>query len=131
MPPFHPSPAHPPAQVPKGATFKKINWLKAGILACDKLLTVSPNYATEIASGPQLGVELDNVVKAKGVEGIVNGMDVEDWSPALVGSGWVVGGWVGNAGPHQQHRAGSGARGSTWLALVHLPHRVVTQLTFT
>ncbi|EFN54355.1 hypothetical protein CHLNCDRAFT_58262 [Chlorella variabilis] len=66
-----------------GTSFKKLNWLKAGILACDKLLTVSPNYATEISSGPQLGVELDKWVKAKGVEGIVNGMDVEEWSPAL------------------------------------------------
>ena len=37
---------------------------------------------TEIASGPQLGVELDKWVAAKGVEGIVNGMDVEEWSPA-------------------------------------------------
>ncbi|KAL4458488.1 hypothetical protein ABPG75_013353 [Micractinium tetrahymenae] len=64
-------------------TFSKTNWLKAGILACDKLLTVSPNYATEIASGPSLGVELDSYVRQKGVEGIVNGMDVEEWSPAL------------------------------------------------
>jgi granule-bound starch synthase len=70
-------------QVTPGTNFNKINWLKAGILACDKLLTVSPNYATEIASGPQLGVELDKWVRAKGVEGIVNGMDVEEWSPAL------------------------------------------------
>ncbi|PSC71300.1 GBSSIb [Micractinium conductrix] len=66
-----------------GANFAKTNWLKAGILACDKLLTVSPNYATEIASGPALGVELDKWVRSKGVEGIVNGMDVEEWSPAL------------------------------------------------
>jgi granule-bound starch synthase len=29
-----------------GVQYKKLNWLKAGILACDKLLTVSPNYAT-------------------------------------------------------------------------------------
>lgn len=46
-----------------GTNFNKINWLKAGILACDKLLTVSPNYATEISSGPQLGVELDKWVR--------------------------------------------------------------------
>lgn len=39
----------------------------------------------EIASGPGLGVELDKWVRTKGVEGIVNGMDVEEWSPALVG----------------------------------------------
>lgn len=38
----------------------------------------------EIASGPSLGVELDSYVRQKGVEGIVNGMDVEEWSPALV-----------------------------------------------
>jgi hypothetical protein len=34
-----------------GTSFKKVNWLKAGILACDKLLTVSPNYATGEAAG--------------------------------------------------------------------------------
>lgn len=66
-----------------GQRFAKLNWLRAGITACDKLLTVSPHYATEIASGPQLGVELDTVIKAKGVEGVVNGMDVADWNPAL------------------------------------------------
>ena len=66
-----------------GQRFAKLNWLRAGITATDKLLTVSPHYATEIASGPQLGVELDTVIKAKGVEGVVNGMDVADWNPAL------------------------------------------------
>jgi granule-bound starch synthase len=66
-----------------GQRFAKLNWLRAGITACDKLLTVSPHYATEIASGPQLGVELDTLIKSKGVEGIVNGMDVADWNPAL------------------------------------------------
>lgn len=67
---------------PKGAKFAKINWLKAGITAADRVLTVSPNYASEIASGPAPGVELDDVIAAKGVEGIVNGMDVAEWSPA-------------------------------------------------
>lgn len=71
------------AAVTAGARFPKLNWLRAGVTACDKLLTVSPNYALEIASGPALGVELDGVVKAKGVEGIVNGMDVADWNPAV------------------------------------------------
>eukprot|EP00887_Chlorella_sp_A99_P006320 scaffold3.g6320.t1 len=54
----------------------------AGITAADRVLTVSPNYASEIASGPAPGVELDDVIAAKGVEGIVNGMDVAEWSPA-------------------------------------------------
>ena len=43
--------------------YKKINWLRAGILSCDKLLTVSPNYATEISANPQGGAELDHVIR--------------------------------------------------------------------
>jgi len=66
-----------------GQKFAKQNWLRAGVTACDKLLTVSPTYAKEMSSGPQLGVELDGVIAAKGIEGIVNGMDVADWNPAL------------------------------------------------
>lgn len=66
-----------------GKKFRKANWLKAGILSCDKLLTVSPNYASEISSSPGLGVELDDVIRSKGnLEGIVNGIDTADWSPA-------------------------------------------------
>ena len=66
-----------------GTKFAKTNWLRAGVTACDKLLTVSPTYAKEMSSGPQLGVELDQVIAAKGIEGVVNGMDVADWNPAL------------------------------------------------
>jgi granule-bound starch synthase len=62
--------------------FNKLNWMKAGILAADKVLTVSPNYAAEIGSGPDKGVELDSVIRmAGGAEGIVNGMDVTEWNP--------------------------------------------------
>lgn len=66
-----------------GQRFAKINWLRAGISACDRLVTVSPNYAVEITSGPALGVELHGIIKEKGVSGIVNGMDVAEWNPAL------------------------------------------------
>jgi granule-bound starch synthase len=48
---------------PAGKTFKKVNWLRAGILSTDKVLTVSPNYAREIQANPQLGVELDDVLR--------------------------------------------------------------------
>ena len=51
----------------------KVNWLRAGFLASDKNLTVSPNYATEVSSSPDKGVELDTVVRSTGIEGIVNG----------------------------------------------------------
>lgn len=48
---------------PVGQRFKKINWLRAGILSADKVLTVSPNYAKEISANPQTGVELDDVLR--------------------------------------------------------------------
>jgi Starch synthase catalytic domain len=53
-------------EVPKdqtGKRYKKINWLKAGFLTADKLLTVSPNYADEISRDEAMGVELDDVIR--------------------------------------------------------------------
>ena len=41
---------------PAGGPFAKLNWLKAGILSADKVLTVSPNYAAEIARDESSGV---------------------------------------------------------------------------
>ena len=67
-----------------GKVYRKINWLKAGFLTADKILTVSPNYATEIMGGVDKGVELDDVVRSVGgIEGIVNGMDPAEWSPEV------------------------------------------------
>ncbi|KMS96299.1 hypothetical protein BVRB_000130 [Beta vulgaris subsp. vulgaris] len=60
---------------------RKINWMKAGILESDRVVTVSPNYAQEVVSGVERGVELDNVVRMTGITGIVNGMDVQEWNP--------------------------------------------------
>lgn len=66
-----------------GEVYSKFNWLKAGILYADKNLTVSPNYAEEMSSGPDKGVELDEVINSVGgFEGIVNGMDPTEWNPA-------------------------------------------------
>jgi glycogen synthase len=64
---------------------KKINWMKAGIQECDMLLTVSPYYAEELCSGVDRGVELDKEIESKipSVKGIVNGMDVNEWNPAI------------------------------------------------
>jgi granule-bound starch synthase len=60
----------------------KLNWMKAGILAADKVLTVSPNYASEISANAEKGVELDKYIRqVGGAEGIVNGMDVTEWNP--------------------------------------------------
>nr|ACY56079.1 granule-bound starch synthase II [Oryza sativa Indica Group]UBF46021.1 granule-bound starch synthase II [Oryza sativa aus subgroup]UBF46029.1 granule-bound starch synthase II [Oryza sativa Japonica Group x Oryza sativa Indica Group]UBF46043.1 granule-bound starch synthase II [Oryza sativa tropical japonica subgroup]UBF46418.1 granule-bound starch synthase II [Oryza longistaminata] len=62
---------------------RKINWMKAGITECDLVMTVSPHYVKELASGPDKGVELDGILRTKPLEtGIVNGMDVYEWNPA-------------------------------------------------
>ncbi|KAK1303691.1 hypothetical protein QJS10_CPB11g00558 [Acorus calamus] len=60
---------------------RKINWMKAGILESDRVLTVSPYYAEELVSGIEKGVELDNILRKTGITGIVNGMDVQEWNP--------------------------------------------------
>ncbi|PON97213.1 Glycogen synthase [Trema orientale] len=60
---------------------RKINWMKAGILESDKVLTVSPYYALELVSSVEKGVELDDIIRKTGIIGIVNGMDVQEWNP--------------------------------------------------
>ncbi|KAL9304178.1 hypothetical protein ACSQ67_021441 [Phaseolus vulgaris] len=63
---------------------RKINWMKAGILESWFVITVSPNYAKELLSGPDKGVELDNILRKNEdrLIGIVNGMDVQEWNPS-------------------------------------------------
>ncbi|GLJ54318.1 hypothetical protein SUGI_1165590 [Cryptomeria japonica] len=61
---------------------RKINWMKAGILESDRVLTVSPYYAKELISGEDRGVELDNTIRKAGITGIVNGMDIQEWDPS-------------------------------------------------
>lgn len=55
--------------------------MKAGILESDQIVTVSPYYAEELVSGEDKGVELDYFLRKKGILGIVNGMDVQEWNP--------------------------------------------------
>ncbi|XVE64581.1 hypothetical protein DITRI_Ditri07aG0112000 [Diplodiscus trichospermus] len=61
---------------------RKINWMKAGIMESDRVLTVSPYYAQELISGEDKGVELNNILRKTTITGIVNGMDVQEWNPA-------------------------------------------------
>lgn len=61
---------------------RKINWMKAGILESDRVVTVSPYYAQELVSGVEKGVELDNILRVTGITGIVNGMDAQEWNPS-------------------------------------------------
>ncbi|RDY12543.1 hypothetical protein CR513_02645, partial [Mucuna pruriens] len=60
---------------------RKINWMKAAILESDRVFTVSPYYAKELVSGEERGVELDDIIRSRGITGILNGMDIREWSP--------------------------------------------------
>ena len=63
--------------------YGKISLLKAGIVAADRVTTVSPNYAREIRE-PAGGMGMDGVLRARGaaVSGILNGIDTTVWNPA-------------------------------------------------
>ncbi len=60
----------------------KLNFLKAGIVTADKIITVSPTYAKEIQT-LEVGRGLDAVLKhrKKDLVGILNGIDTDVWDP--------------------------------------------------
>ena len=61
----------------------QLSFMKAGLKFADRVTTVSPNYAREIAT-EEFGVGLDGVIRARGghVSGILNGVDGAVWNPA-------------------------------------------------
>ncbi len=63
--------------------YGQINCLKAGILAADRVITVSPTYADEIRTEAH-GYGLDGVLRGIGnrLHGILNGADYAVWNPA-------------------------------------------------
>jgi starch synthase len=60
-----------------------LNFLKAGILHANQVITVSPTYAQEILT-PAYGYGLDDVVRRRSgaLRGILNGVDRDEWNPA-------------------------------------------------
>ena len=61
----------------------KLSFMKAGLTFADMLSTVSPTYAHEIQS-QRLGAGLDGLLRERqsDLRGIVNGIDVEAWTPS-------------------------------------------------
>lgn len=61
----------------------QICFMKAGLKFADRVSTVSPTYAHEIAT-PEFGAGLDGVIRGRGneVSGILNGIDTRIWDPA-------------------------------------------------
>jgi starch synthase len=60
-----------------------VNLLKGGIIFSDFITTVSRKYAEEIQT-PEFGLGLEGVLysRAHRLQGILNGVDYEEWSPA-------------------------------------------------
>jgi starch synthase len=59
-----------------------LSFMKAGLKYSQRVTTVSPNYAREIAT-EEFGCGLDGVIRARGtaVSGILNGVDNSIWDP--------------------------------------------------
>lgn len=64
--------------------FDKVNLMKAGLMYCDAITTVSEAYAKEIRTTADYGFGLEGVFKKKAriVHGLLNGMDTMIWNPA-------------------------------------------------
>lgn len=62
----------------------RVNLMKGAITLADGVSTVSPSYAEETASDPDVGFGLEGVLREKGDRyvGILNGADYNEWNPA-------------------------------------------------
>ncbi len=62
---------------------QQISFMKAGLVYADRVTTVSPSYAREMAT-PEFGFGLDGVIRGRGadVSGVLNGVDGAVWDPA-------------------------------------------------
>ncbi len=63
--------------------FDGINFLKAGILTADRITTVSPTYANEVLTDPEIGAGMQEFLEKRkdSFEGILNGVDYSEWDP--------------------------------------------------
>lgn len=71
-------------KTPVGLEFHgRTSFMKAGLTYADRVTTVSPTYAAEMATA-EFGCGLEGVVRARGaaVSGILNGVDGAIWNPA-------------------------------------------------
>jgi starch synthase len=63
--------------------YGKVNLLKGGLVFADRVVTVSPNHASELRT-PAGGFGLQETFAALGdrFSGILNGIDIDEWNPA-------------------------------------------------
>ncbi|HMA14214.1 MAG: glycogen synthase GlgA [Bacteroidota bacterium] len=62
--------------------FGQVGFLKAGLAYADRLTTVSPTYARELAT-PEFGMGLEGLIAHRRADltGILNGIDIAAWDP--------------------------------------------------
>ena len=62
--------------------YGQISFLKAGLVYADRIATVSPTYARELAT-PRFGMGMEGVIAARRADltGVLNGVDLEIWNP--------------------------------------------------
>ena len=67
--------------------YAHMNLMKGAIELSDGASTVSPTYAREVTTDPELGFGLEGVLRNKGERfiGILNGADYHEWDPAADG----------------------------------------------
>ena len=60
-----------------------VNLMKGALVLSDGASTVSPTYAHEVTTDPELGFGLEGVLRDKGEHfvGILNGADYDEWDP--------------------------------------------------
>ncbi len=83
----------------------RFNFLKAGLKTADMITTVSPCYAREILSKPELSDGLHEVINERrsNIIGMLNGIDVNVWNPETdehIAAKYSV----GNIGPKMENR---------------------------
>lgn len=63
--------------------FGDVNLMKGGIILADQVTTVSPTYAREIQTSTH-GAGLDGILRSLSfkLQGILNGIDADEWDPA-------------------------------------------------
>ena len=64
--------------------YGRVNLMKGAVVLADGVSTVSPTYAREVTTDPELGFGMDGVLRARGdrLAGIINGADYREWDPA-------------------------------------------------
>jgi len=64
--------------------YGRVSYLKGGILFSDLITTVSPTYSREIQT-EEYGYGLEGVLKSRSADlrGVLNGIDVQEWDPAV------------------------------------------------